>query len=120
VVVGVLTPTAVQIWRSIHLKVYSFLAVGLLIGLLGSLLLAHNIKRAMFSMEPSEIARLLQERIAIFQAISEGVVAIDTNLRITVLNEEARRVLGVEKEAVGQYVYDVIPDSNLPEILKSG
>ncbi|TYO97448.1 ATP-binding protein [Desulfallas thermosapovorans] len=120
VVVGVLTPTAVQIWRSIHVKIYSFLAVGLVIGLLGSLFLAHNIKKAMLSMEPGEIARLLQERIAIFQAMSEGVVAIDTNLRITVLNEEARRLLGLENDVVGRYVYDVIPDSNLPEIIKSG
>lgn len=120
VVVGVLTPTMAQILHKVMLEVYSFLAVGLIIGLVGSLLLARNIKRAMFSMEPEEIARILQERIAIFQSMGEGVVAIDTDARITVLNNEARRLLKLDYEPVGSPVTEVIPNTNLPRVLKTG
>jgi len=120
VVVGVLTPTAVHIIRNVHVQIYSFLAVGLLIGLAGSLFLARNIKRAMFSMEPAEIARLLQERTAIFQAMGEGVVAIDTDCRITVLNNEAARLLGVKDNAVGRHIHELIPNTGLPGVIASG
>jgi len=120
VVVGVLTPTWLQILQSVHLQIYSFLAIGLLIGFIGSIFLARNIKRAMFSMEPREIARMLQERVAIFQAMGEGVIAIGTDCRITVLNYEARRILGLTEDAVGKDVNDIIPNTNLPAVIKAG
>lgn len=120
VVVGVLTPTMAQTLHKVILEVYSFLAFGLAIGLVGSLLLARNIKRAMFSMEPEEIARILQERIAIFQSMGEGVVAIDTGSRITVLNDEARRLLKLDTDPVGRQVTEVIPNTNLPRVLQTG
>lgn len=120
VVVGVLTPTMAQVLSEVHLEVYSLLAAGVIIGLVGSLLLARNIKRAMFSMEPEEIARILQERIAIFQSMSESVVAIDTKCRITVLNNEAHRLIGLDYDAVGRHAAEVIPGTNLPRIIKTG
>ncbi len=120
VVVGVLTPTMAQVLKEVHLEFYSFLVAGLVIGLVGSILMARNIKRAMFSMEPEEIARILQERIAIFQSMGEGVVAIDTGGRITVLNDEARRLLGLECDVTGKQVVEVIPNTELPRIIRTG
>ena len=120
VVVGVLTPTLVQILRSVHVQIYSFLAVGLIIGIIGSFFMAWNIKKATFSMEPGEIARMLQERVAIFQAMGEGVVAIDTNYCITVLNDEARRLLGVSEDVIGKSIFKVIANTSLPAVIKTG
>ncbi|MCL6638197.1 MAG: sensor histidine kinase [Firmicutes bacterium] len=121
VVVGILTPTVGSILRSIQLQLYYSLAAGLIVGLLGSLYLARRIKMAMFSLEPEEIARLLEERIAIFQAINEGVIAIDKAARITVANEEAKRIIGKEKQnIIGRPIRDVIPDTSLPEVLNTG
>lgn len=120
VVVGVLTPTVAEVLRSVNLQIYSFLAVGLLIGLMGSLFLARNIKRAMFSMEPDEIARLLQERTAIFQAMDEGVIAIDTNCRITIINNKAKNLLGFHSDAVGKLISELIPNASLPRVINTG
>ncbi|MEW6275871.1 MAG: sensor histidine kinase [Bacillota bacterium] len=120
VVVGVLTPTAGELLRVIHPQIYPSLAVGLFVGLVGSLFLASRIKGAMFGMEPEEIGRLLEERNATFQAMGEGVIAIDNHENITLLNREAGRLLGVGEQVVGRPVSRVIAKDFLSRVLKSG
>ncbi len=120
VVVGILTPTISRLLAGIRSRFYVSLFIGLLIGLAGSVYLADNIKRAMFNMEPNEIARLLEERNSIFHAIGEGIIAIDRDMKITVMNEEAKRMMAYEGEAVGKPVTEVIPDSRLPWTMETG
>jgi two-component system sensor histidine kinase DctS len=120
VIVGILTPTIGSILRTINIQLYSSLASGLIVGLLGSLYLAKQIKSAMFSLEPEEIARLLEERVAIFQAMGEGIIAIDNKSRITIANDEALRILNKSsEEIIGRDVNDVIPNTHLPEVLQT-
>ncbi|MHB1652245.1 MAG: ATP-binding protein [Desulfitobacteriaceae bacterium] len=95
VAVGILVPTISEALRSLRFQLYSSLLVGVILGILGSFYLARNIKKNMFSLEPQEIARILEERIAIFQAMGEGVIAIDRSGKITIWNNEARRLAGV-------------------------
>lgn len=94
VTVGILVPTIAESLRSLRFQLYSSLLVGVFMGLLGSYYLARNIKRNMFSLEPEEIAHILEERIAIFQAIGEGVIAVDREEKVTIWNNEARRIVG--------------------------
>jgi two-component system sensor histidine kinase DctS len=115
------TPTIGAVLRTIQSQLYYSLGIGLLVGLLGSLFLARKIKSGMFSLEPEEIARLLEERVAIFQAMSEGIIAIDTSNRVTVANKEAQRLLDkTNQEIVGHKIFELIPNSNLPEVLRTG
>lgn len=121
VVVGILTPTPAGIYKSIRFELFSVLILCAALGLIGSVLLAKSIKKAMFRLEPEEIARLLEERIAIFQALSEGIIAIDSTCKITVINAAAARILGLDGDAVtGRCIMDVISDSSLPRVLESG
>jgi two-component system sensor histidine kinase DctS len=121
VVVGILTPTPASIYSSIRFEVFSVLFLCAALGFLGSALLAKSIKKAMFRMEPEEIARLLEERIAIFQALGEGIIAIDSACRITVVNAAAGKILGIRGEEVtGRHILEVIRDSSLPRVLESG
>jgi len=119
VVVGVLTPTKLALFANIQMQLLLSLAAGAVIGLVGSLLLARNIKRATFSLEPEQIARLLKERTAIFGAISEALVAIDSNGVITYANEQARRITGMPENAAGQPITAFIPNSRLPRVLQT-
>lgn len=119
VVVGILTPTIHSVLRTIRLELYYALAFGLLVGLLGSLYLARRIKRGMFNLEPEEIARLLEERIAILQSINEGILAVDSEARITLVNEAAQRIIGTAN-ALGRPVHEIIPESALPRVLATG
>ncbi|MGB9804080.1 Spo0B domain-containing protein, partial [Desulfofundulus sp.] len=120
VVVGIITPTFVEIFRSIQAQLYPSLAIGLLAGLMGSLYLASRIKGAMFFMEPEEIARILEERTAMLQAMGEGIIAIDREKRITVVNDEAKRLLGTDDEVIGRPITEVLPDSLLPRVMQTG
>lgn len=64
------------------------------IGIGGSYLLSRRLKRQTLGMEPSEIARLVEHREALLHGVKEGVIAVDGDLRITVLNDAARELLG--------------------------
>lgn len=120
VVVGVLTPTTWELLKVFHPQIYPSLAAGLIVGLAGSLFLASRIKGAMFGMEPEEIGHLLEERNATFQAMGEGVIAIDNEERITLLNKEAERLLGVTGQVVGLSIRSVFGEDFLPRVLRNG
>ncbi|MFX4260772.1 ATP-binding protein [Pelotomaculum propionicicum] len=121
VLVGVLTPTKIDLLKSIQISVYYAIGIGMAIGLAGSFYLSRRIKSAMFNMEPEEMARLLEERVAVFQSISEGIIAIDSSSRITIVNNEAIRIIGrSEDEIIGKYIADVIPGTLMPEVINTG
>lgn len=94
-----------------------FSALVLCLSVAGSLLLSRRIKRVTFNLEPAEIAFLLQEREALLHGIREAVVGLDDDGRVTVINEEARRLLKVEETALGMPVSDLVPDGRLRELL---
>jgi two-component system CitB family sensor kinase len=91
--------------------------LGLALGVLGSLLLARRIKRQTFGVEPAEIATLLEHRVATLHGIREGAVATDRRGRITLVNDEARRLLGLQGDATGQDLASVIPDGYVRDVL---
>ena len=91
------------------------LALGLGAG--GSLLLARHLKRQTFGLEPYEIAGLLEEREASLQGIHEGALATDADDRITLVNEEARRLLVLDAGCVGQKVSQAVPAGRLRDFL---
>ena len=93
------------------------LAAALLLGGIGSVMLARHLKRQTFGLEPTEIAGLLEQREAILHGIREGAVAVDNAGTITLVNDEARRVLHLNADAVGRPVPDVIPPGSIRDAL---
>ncbi|WP_284641622.1 ATP-binding protein [Paenibacillus silviterrae] len=116
--VGRIMPTLGQVVLEQSGQAYIVLLLSLLFGLWGSWKLAGHIKHQMFELEPHEIARLFVERTATFNAMHEGVIAIDKDEKVTVFNEKAKQMLRVEGEVIGRPIRDVIPDTRLPEILQ--
>jgi two-component system, CitB family, sensor kinase len=92
-------------------------ALGLLLGALGSVLLARRIKRQTFGLEPEEIATLLEQREAVLHGIKEGTVAVDTHGRITLVNDEAKRLLDVDSSAIGRRLTEIVPPGHVREVL---
>ncbi len=113
-VVGILTPTLQESLQALRFQLYSSLLAGVVFGILGSFYLAHNIKKNLFSLEPPEIARILKERTAIFQSLGEGVIAIDREGRITIENNEAKRLTGRATNQEG----GLLQDENMLSVLK--
>jgi two-component system CitB family sensor kinase len=91
-------------------------AIALVAGVVGALALARVIKRVTFGLEPAAIAGLMQEREAMLHGIKEGFVAFDDAGRITVINDEARHLLGVAA-GPGERLADIVPEGRLREIL---
>ncbi|MFS7240233.1 ATP-binding protein [Serratia proteamaculans] len=64
-----------------------------------SWLLSKNLKRQMFWLEPKEIALLVRQQKALLEAIYEGVIAVDPQLRIITINHAARELLDLRQPA---------------------
>lgn len=94
--------------------------LALLLGIGVSFLLARHIKGQMLGLEPAEIAALFEQRQAMLHGIREGVVAVDRAGHITLVNDEARRLLRLPPGVLGWPVAEVIPHSGLPRVLRSG
>src|SRR5438046_5787102 len=91
------------------------LALGL--GIAGSLLLARRLKRQTFGLQPSDIAALLEQRESMLHGIREGVVATDRDGCITLVNDEARRLLGLEGTVEGRRIEECVPAGRLRDVL---
>lgn len=98
-----------------EIATYSAIALG--VGVLVALIMARALKRSTFGLEPSEIGSLLQDREAMLHGIREGVIGLDTKQRITIVNDEARRLLGLTGSVVGRSVTDVLPVGRLQDVL---
>ena len=58
-----------------------------------------SIKKQIFSLEPREIGLLVRQQKAMMESIYEGVIVIDRQRRIEVINHAARSLLGLSKPA---------------------
>jgi two-component system cit operon sensor histidine kinase CitA len=58
-----------------------------------------SIKKQMFALEPREIGLLVRQQKAMMESIYEGVIAIDKEGRIEVINQAARKLLGLSQPA---------------------
>lgn len=101
-----------QVWV---IALYSAIALGL--GALVALVMARTLKRATFGLEPSEIGSLLQDREAMLHGIREGVIGFDAKGRVTLINDEARRLIGLRGNVIGKPVDEVFPPGRLRDVL---
>lgn len=94
-----------------------YLALALTLGTVASLFLARHLKRQTFGLEPQEIARLLEQREAMLHGIREGVVAADRANTITLVNDEARRLLRLDVDVAGRPLDEVVPAGRIRDVL---
>lgn len=118
VTVGYLLPSISEVLNTMKKEIIFALVLTLSFGLWGALIVSRRIKKQMLDYEPFELAQLYTERIETFNAMYEGIIAIDQEMRITIFNPRAKEILGVDhKSIIGQHIMDVLPDTRLPEIL---
>ncbi|QDP99314.1 sensor histidine kinase [Lysinibacillus fusiformis] len=120
VVVGYSVLTVAELLHSIQKELFITILLSLLFSAWGAHTLGLHMKKQMFGLEPHEIAKMYVERTETFNAMHEGIIAIDNDLTITIFNEKACEILGVSKRPatlIGKKIFEVLPDTRLPEIL---
>jgi two-component system, CitB family, sensor kinase len=94
-----------------------YFACALGIAVIASLVLARRLKRTTFGLELDEIAALVQEREAMLHSISEGVITLDPEGRVTLINDEARRLIPLGSAALGHSIEELVPAGQLRDLL---
>lgn len=115
--VGILESSATAALWSVLPAYAIWFAVALLVGAIASWLLARRLKKRTFGLELDEIAKLLHEREAVLHGIREGMIAFDRAGRITMINDEARRLLGLGTTGIGSWIEDTVPPGRLRDVL---
>ena len=118
VIAGYRLPSVWETLLSIKKELFLIGGMCLFLGGWGAWLLAAQIKKQMFYLEPYEIARLVTERTETFNAMHEGIIAIDSNEKITLFNRKAYEILGINGNVISMPIREVLPDTYLPEILE--
>jgi sensor histidine kinase regulating citrate/malate metabolism len=117
VMVAMRTPSALDRLRGASSYLITYLGLALALGGIASWLVARRIKRQTLGLEPTEITGLAESREAMLFGIAEGVIALDTNNRITLVNTVAQRLLDLPERAVGMALADVPMGPRLRDVL---
>ncbi|WP_406133089.1 ATP-binding protein [Streptomyces zaomyceticus] len=86
-------------------------------GALAAYLISRRLQRQTHDLAFSDISALLAEREAMLHGIREGVVALDRNGSVRLMNDEAQRLLGVGPEAAGRPLDEVLGDGRTTDVL---
>ncbi|GAA4668650.1 sensor histidine kinase [Nocardioides nanhaiensis] len=73
-----------------------FLGLGALLGIVGSVVVSRVLARRTQGLGAAELARLADHREALLHSIREGVVAVDTEGRVSMVNDAALDLLGLD------------------------
>ena len=106
-----------QLWTDV--RVAAVLVGGaLLIGIVGSLLLAKRWRALTLGLQPSELAEMVRGQAAVLHGIGEGVLAVDTSWKTTFVNDEACRLLELDDER-GRPVEEIGLTPRVLDVFKS-
>ncbi|WP_166268976.1 ATP-binding protein [Marinobacter caseinilyticus] len=105
-----------------NLVLYGVMGLMLLGSVLAAIVIAGRFKRAIFGLEPEEIAALFEERDATLQSVREGIIAVNREGIITTFNRTAVKTLGLEPSTrlAGQPISSVLPQNDLMTVLWTG
>ncbi|MEV4645443.1 sensor histidine kinase [Saccharopolyspora sp. NPDC049357] len=111
------TPDLFQAVRQAPEYPLGLLAFAAFLGIAGSVLLARRVKRQTLGLEPQEITRLVEHREALLHGVREGVVGVDEQNRITLVNDQAMRLLTLPEDCLGRDIDSLELGDRLRDVL---
>lgn len=117
VMIGEASPTVWQRLSGASSYLLAYLGIASALGVVGSWLLARRVKRQTLGLEPREITGLAERREAMLYGIAEGVVALDPQDRVTLVNDVGRRLLDLPADCVGRDLADLGIEGRLRDVL---
>ncbi|PFO07847.1 two-component system sensor histidine kinase DcuS [Bacillus sp. AFS076308] len=123
ILVGVLLDDVERkVWKSTKVILFSML-LGVFVGLVCAVVFSRKVKNILFGMEPVEIANLLEQRSAVLEYAREGVIAVDQYGEITLINQEAGRLIksvGFDCDPIGMKIEEIFPQFQLNSLMATG
>lgn len=120
--VGYMLDSVDRIIAGYQTNVLGVIAGALLLSLLAVSWFTRHFKKAIFGLEPEQIAQLYEQRNAILEAVREGIVAVDVDGRIIAFNRAATETLTIQPQAplTGRLIQQVLPQTGLMGVVESG
>jgi two-component system, CitB family, sensor kinase len=115
--------TQAKITNQLNRQVPALLSlVALFLGLVAfaSLLVSRRLQRFTYGLGPMELARLYEHHDAVLHAMREGLLVLDRDRRLLLINDEGARLLGLGPEVEGRPAAELGVAGRLGEILTSG
>ena len=101
--VGFLVNDIQSIIRSYTIHLWIVLLNIAIVAIIGAILIASYLKKVLFGLEPEEIAHLFVQKETILQSTHEGIIAVNQNGIITMINVAAQRLLFNQVTHPNQY-----------------
>ncbi|WP_435897407.1 SpoIIE family protein phosphatase [Streptomyces tsukubensis] len=92
----------------------------LLLATVGTALVSGRLRRQTHGLGPEEMTRMYEHHDAVLHAVREGVLILDGDRRLLLVNDEARRLLGLPAEVEGRTVDELDLDPHTARLLSSG
>ncbi|MCJ1681344.1 SpoIIE family protein phosphatase [Streptomyces sp. APSN-46.1] len=92
----------------------------LLLGTAGAALVSRRLRRQTRGLGEAEMTRMNEHHEAVLHAVREGVIIIDSDRRILLVNDEGRRLLDLPPDAEGRHVSELGLDPRTAALLASG
>ncbi|WP_022851514.1 ATP-binding protein [Limisalsivibrio acetivorans] len=119
---GYLIKEVEEIIGNYQMSLKYLIAMMALIGVAAAVYISRGFKKAIFGLEPREIANLLEEKNAILESIREGVAAVNEEGRVTMLNTAALSILNLPNadDILGRRIGESEPERLMTQVLKTG
>jgi len=95
VAVGITTETIGRELARRLPAVLLFVLLALLVALAGAVLVSRRLRRQTHGLGPAEITRMYEYYDSVLHSVREGLVLVDLHRRVQLVNDEARRLLGL-------------------------
>jgi two-component system, CitB family, sensor kinase len=95
-----------QLWRTLLGVGLAALAI-LAVGFGGAWLISRRLRRQTHGMGEREITRMYEYYRAVLHAVREGLLLLDSEGRVQLVNDEARRLLALPDDVVGRPISDL-------------
>lgn len=91
------------------------------VGIVGSIFITRNVKRSIHGLEPEQIGRLYQEKETVLESVREGIIAVNKQGYITIMNQAAFELMGIrERRLTGTHITSIFPKTQLIDVIDTG
>ncbi|MFS0690592.1 sensor histidine kinase [Sporosarcina sp. 179-K 8C2 HS] len=120
--VGFLATDIQSIIKSYNNHLWLVLVTIASVAVIGAILIASYIKKVLYGLEPEEIAHLFYQKETILQSTHEGIIAVNQNGMITMINSAAQHLLFNQvihpEQYIGTPLQDLVPAQQLLPFLQ--